>query len=461
MELRIKQKNSINLENIKSILLVSVSFMVILFSVTKFSLYSAFGMGVFLFFALKFYSDLGKTIEIRDLIISIALLQWVVGPVLKYNYSSDDLFYYMAVSEKEYMNLAFPAAIFFIIGLYFPLFYKKIDSQQQLHRISRILKNYPNIDLILIAVGIAANISEDFLPLSLRFFAYLLGGSRFIGLFFLVLNKRKFKWYIFGFVLLLLLASTIKDAIFHELILWMVFLFIIIAFLYQFKDKQKLIFIIPIIIFTILIQTVKFYFRQETSELTNTFDKTELFSEMIQEELINQDRLFSEVNINAAIDRINQGWIVARIMRYTPAFEPFAGGETILTGIRASLLPRFLDPDKPKAGGRENFTRFTGKLISDNTSMGLSPLGEAYANFGINGGILFMFFLGLFYNFYLFIILRLSDKYPSLVLWIPLLFLQVVKAETDFVVVLNHLVKASIVVAMLIGGFRKFLGMRI
>ena len=448
-------------KNREILFLSPVILVIILFSITELSFYSALGIGLFSFFGLKFYFDLGKTIEIRDLIILIALLQWIIGPVLKYNLSPEDIFYYMAVSEKEYMELAFPASLFFIIGLYFPLFYKKINSKQQLNKIYLILKRYPNIDLFLIGIGVFADISEDFMPDSLKFFVFLLGGSRFIGLFFLVLNNRNFKWPIFGFVMILLLASTIRHAIFHELILWMVFLFIIIAFLYQFKDKQKLVFLVPIIIFTILIQTVKFYFRQETGQLTGTFDKAELLTEMIQKELVDQEHLFTAINFDAAIDRINQGWIVARIMRYTPDFEPFAGGETIITGIRASLVPRFLDPDKPKAGGRENFTRFTGKLISDNTSMGLSPLGEAYANFGLNGGILFMFLLGLFYNFYLFVLLGLSDKYPSLVLWIPLLFLQVVKAETDFVVVLNHLVKASMVVALLIFSFRKFLGIRI
>ncbi|MEN8120720.1 MAG: hypothetical protein ABFS35_10250 [Bacteroidota bacterium] len=438
-----------------------VILVIILFSVTGLPFYSVLGVGLFLFFGLKFYFDLGKTIEIRDLIILIALLQWIIGPVLKYNLSPEDIFYFMAVSEKEYMRLAFPAALFFIAGLYFPLFYKKLNSKQQLNKIYSILNRHPNIDLILIVIGVLADISEDFMPDSLKFFMFLLGGSRFIGLFFLVLNNRSFKWPIFGFVMILLFASTIRHAIFHELILWMVFLFIIIAFLYRFRDRQKLAFLIPIIVLTILIQTVKFYFRQETGKLTGTFDKAELFTEMIQKELVDQEHLFTTINFEASIDRINQGWIVARIMRYTPDFEPFAGGETIITGIRASLIPRFLDPDKPKAGGRDNFTRFTGKLISDNTSMGLSPLGEAYANFGINGGIIFMFLLGLFYNFYLFMLLRLSDKYPSLILWIPLLFLQVVKAETDFVVVLNHLVKASIVVALLIFSFRKFFGIRI
>ncbi|MCF6243135.1 MAG: hypothetical protein L3J74_17570, partial [Bacteroidales bacterium] len=178
-------------------------------------------------------------------------------------------------------------------------------------------------------------------------------------------------------------------------------------------------------------------------------------------ELMGEGYLATNENIDAAIDRINQGWIVARIMSHVPRYEPFANGETIVTGIRASLIPRFLDPNKPKAGGRNYFTRFTGKLISDNTSMGLSPLGEAYANFGSTGGIVFMFLLGLFYNFYLFLLLRLSNKYYSMILWIPLLFLQVIKAETDFVVVLNHLVKASIVVSLIIFSFNKFLNIKL
>lgn len=446
----------------KEILIFSPIILVaILFSATDLPLYSSLGLALFLFFSIKFYAELGKTVEIRDFMILISLLQWVVGPILKYNLSSEDIIYYMAVSQTEYMDFVFPASLLFIIGLYFPLFYKELNSSSHLSQIGAILKKYPNIDLIFIGFGSASYIIIDFLPNSIRYFVYLVGLIRYIGLFFLVLNQRKYKWLIFSGIILWLFAIAVREAIFHELILWMVFLFIIIAFLYKFRNKQKLAFLVPIIIFTILLQTVKFYFRQETEKYAGTLDKSELFAEMMQKELLSQERLFTAINYDAAINRINQGWIVARIMRYTPDFEPFAGGETIITGIRASLIPRFLDPDKPKAGGRENFTRFTGKLISDNTSMGLSPLGEAYANFGIDGGILFMFLLGLFYNFYLFMLLRLSGKYPSLILWVPLLFLQVVKAETDFVVVLNHLVKASIVVALLIFGFRKFLGMKI
>ena len=437
-------------------------FIVIFLTVSNMPLYSVLGAALFLYFSLSFYLKLGKTIEIRDLIIVIALLQWIIGPIIKYRLTQNDIIYYMGVPEKEYMSFVFPASLFYILGLYFPLFYKKIESKSQLNKIYSLLQKYPNIDLVLIFSGLALNLFTDYLPQSIRFFVYLISLMRYTGLFFLALNKnRKHKWLIFSLVILTLFAEAVRDGIFHELILWLVFLFIFIAFLYQIKNKHKLIVLIFLSILIILIQTVKFFYRQEASQLTNTFEKAELLTEMMQEQLTGQGNLTEENNIDAAITRINQGWIVARIMQHTPRYEPFADGETIITGIRASLIPRFLDPNKPKAGGKEYFTRFTGKLISKNTSMGLSPLGEAYANFGVEGGVLFMFLLGLFYNVYFLVVINMTQKHPSLILWIPLLFLQVVKAETDFVVVLNHLVKASIVVSLIIWSFKKFFNIKL
>ena len=148
-------------------------------------------------------------------------------------------------------------------------------------------------------------------------------------------------------------------------------------------------------------------------------------------------------------------------MSHTPSVEPFADGETIINALEASLLPRFLAPNKAKAGGQENFERFTGRNLEKGTSMNLSPLGEAYANFGVSGAIVFMLFFGLFYNFFIHQIFKLSFRYPSLILWLPLMFLQVVKAESDVAIVLNHLVKATIVVGLFYWGFNRFLGIRL
>jgi len=161
------------------------------------------------------------------------------------------------------------------------------------------------------------------------------------------------------------------------------------------------------------------------------------------------------------VTRINQGWIIARIMSWTPRYEPFANGETIIEALQASFMPRFLFPDKVKAGGRTYFTRFTGKDISDNTSMGLSLLGESYANFGITGGAFFMFVIGFFYNYVIKFIYTIARKRPTMIFFLPLIFLQVVKAETDFSVIINHLFKASIVVALVFWGMKQFFNIRL
>jgi hypothetical protein len=448
-------------DHLKSIALFSLLVFIILVATVTFSFSSAIGFALFAFFALKFFFELGETVEIRDLIIVIALLQWIIGPVIKYHIPEKDVFYFMAIPESQYLAFVLPASMLLICGLYFPGVYKKPDSEKLFQSIGKILKEKPNLDIILITIGVVAGIAENFAPISIKFFVYLVGGSRFIGLFFLVMNQRKFKWPIFGAVLVWLFLETVRDAIFHELLLWLIFLFIIIAFLYRFNIRQKLMFLIPFLILMILIQSVKFYFRQEVAAYSGTFDRAGMFTEMVTSELSTGNKTISANNFDAAVDRINQGWIVARIMRYTPTFEPFANGETIISGIQSSLVPRLFNANKAKAGGRDNFERFTGKKLSENTSMGLSPLGEAYANFGVMGGIVFMFLLGLFYNFYISMIIKLSGRFPSLFFWLPLLFLQVVKAETDFVVVLNHLVKASIVVAIIIFAIRKAFAIKI
>ena len=133
-------------------------------------------------------------------------------------------------------------------------------------------------------------------------------------------------------------------------------------------------------------------------------------------------------------------------MQYVPRYEPYAEGETISTAIYASIVPRVLDKEKSTAGGRTNFRRFAGLNISDTTSMCIGILGEAYANYGVNGGILMMLVLGCFLNKALAWFINLGKFNGYFLLCLPLIFLQVVKSETELVVVLNHLSKACLVV---------------
>jgi preprotein translocase subunit SecY len=135
-------------------------------------------------------------------------------------------------------------------------------------------------------------------------------------------------------------------------------------------------------------------------------------------------------------------------MQYVPTVEPFANGETIKEAVYSSLVPRFLDKNKTTAGGRENFLHYTGLYIMTDTTMCLGLLGEAYVNYGVNGGILLMLILGIVFNRIFAFFIGLGKNNSYFLLCLPLIFLQAVKPDTEFVVVVNHLTKATLIVFM-------------
>jgi hypothetical protein len=81
--------------------------------------------------------------------------------------------------------------------------------------------------------------------------------------------------------------------------------------------------------------------------------------------------------------------------------------------------------------------------------MGISPLGEAYANFGVFGGCLMMMGFGAFFAISFKIALLFVSRHPSFFFWLPMVFYQSIKAETELVVVLNQIVKGAIVAYVL------------
>jgi hypothetical protein len=73
--------------------------------------------------------------------------------------------------------------------------------------------------------------------------------------------------------------------------------------------------------------------------------------------------------------------------------------------------------------------------------MNIGPMGEAYANFDVLGGIIYMLFYGLFFNFMLSTILKFAEKRPTIVLWLPFLFYYAISVETDSLTTMGSLIK--------------------
>ncbi len=422
--------------------------------------WTSIGLGLFTFFSLMLFFNIGNKIDFRDLIIFVPVLQWIVGPWLSYTFLTDDVYYYMAVEQDDYMKFAVPSILLFSIGLYIPVKKVNIDFENGFDVIKQIVKRHKSLDLILIVVGIIFYFIEKSLPTQLRFIAFLLSNLRYVGLFFVFFSNRKSKNLIFYSVLGLTVLMSFKEAMFHLMLIWFLFLFFILAFIKKYYLVKKTLIVFALIISMIIIQSVKQEFRKIVWQGNLSDNVFSSFTSLVVEKIETEGALTHETNINNLISRINQGWIIARVMYYVPNFEPYAKGETIQNAIVATLVPRILATNKVTSGGKEYYTRFSGRELQPGTSMNISVLGEAYANYGQNG-MWFMLAFGFFLNITYVFLLKLVKRNPSLLFFLPIIYLQVIKAETDFVTVLNHFVKASFLVWIIYFILRKFLKIKI
>ena len=232
---------------------------------------------------------------------------------------------------------------------------------------------------------------------------------------------------------------------FHDLILWSTLLFVF-WFAMQRRDVvRKVLVIILALISVTVIQLVKQSMREKQKQ-----GQPATFSGELVALVSGRSDAYSESALTLASARLNQGWIISAVLANVPVFEPYCHGETVEEALVAALVPRAFAGEKKKAGGQENFRRFTGLPLEDSTSMGISPLGEAYVNFGREGGILFMGGLGAVLSLSFLLLSKRVLKHPTFLFWIPLVYYQAIKAETELVVVLNQIVKGTIVA---IGGY--------
>jgi hypothetical protein len=413
---------------------------------------TAIGLAAVVYITISFFGTLSHGLPIKQLILFIAGLQWVLGPILEYYFYNTDPRYKMYVSEQEYFSFIIPAFLAFYLGI------SVFNSNKLQGTISETLSyevNLPrSVPYVFIVFGIMAGGMGNFLPSSLRFVFFLLSGLKYIGIIYLFLKKDSKRWIAIVILLALTASGSLAMGLFHDLLLWGALLFLYVAYFEKFSTAQKIAIIVLGLSSAYVIQLVKAEYRQTISRVAPA-SNTDVFIDLASR------NVYSDTDSDVSqgqniVTRLNQGWIISRVLYYVPNFTPFAEGETINEALSASLLPRFLDPAKKRAGGQENFERFTGLYLSKTTSMGTSIIGEAYANYGKLGGVIFMFVWGLVLSIVLITIINLSSSYPTLILWIPLIFLQVIKAETELVVVLNHLVKAIMLVSALFVGFRIF-----
>jgi hypothetical protein len=404
--------------------------------------WTAIGLTFTGFYILQVIRKMGNTIPIIDLMTGLAALQWIVGPYIDYHNELNHYKYYMYVPEEQYMAYVVPALIAFRLGT---LFFSDHSNLEDIgHKVNRLLSQYPKLPYYLVASGLLIPFLNSFVPPALRFVFFLLANIKYVGIIYLLFSGRPNRWPVFMGVMTVTALASIASGMFHDLLLWAMLTFTFVARELKLSMLSKIIVSVLAIFLAITIQSVKHEYRTIIQKGYQG-NKVALFTGLAMDNW-RSGRIVTPTNDEDMNARLNQGWIISAVMKQVPQYEPYAGGSTIIEGVEAALLPRFLAPNKKKAGGRENFMKYTGLLLGENTSMGISLAGEGYANYGSYGGILFMFAWGLFIGWFWQKLFSLSAFYPTLLIWSPILFLQVIKAETEFVVVLNHLTKSSVLV---------------
>jgi hypothetical protein len=406
-------------------------------------------------FLLLFFS-VGSVIPIRYLAGTFMCVQMLLGPAIAYNGANvfQRFEYQMKIPEMEYFIYAIPAVSLFIVGLHITAGKLKGEVLDRLE-IARFIDRSGNLPYILIGVGFLAS----YIPGGgggggLAFIFYLISGFKFIGLFMLLLGTRQLKTWVMALVFGSILISTLRGAMFHDFLTWLIMLGAVLGIKYKPSLIFKTIGAISFILLAVIIQQVKGDYREAAYTGTDGGAGLETFQKLVEEKK-SSNSLFSSASLAKSNIRINQGYIITSIMITVPDKVPFEYGKELMRILEAAFLPRIIAPNKLEAGDRTIFTKYSGLYLRKGTSMGLSSMGDAYINFGIFGGCIFMFFLGLTFSTVLNGFYKFSKYYPFLLLFTPLVFYYPIRPDCELQTSLGHLVKSCMLIYLLILFWKK------
>jgi hypothetical protein len=416
---------------------------------------SSIAMMVACFALLKYISALGKGLAILELMGLVAVLQLLIGPLVAYYLQDSHPKYHMYVGEIEYMNYVLPATVFYLVGL--NLLNSRVHFEELLASLKHKLEKKPRIGFFLILLGFAFEAIVPYLPGILAFVGFLIAQFKYVGIIYVIFSGYRHSWAVVAIFFVVMLITAVGQGLFHNLLIWAAFLLSYLCNVLKLGYGMKMSLIFFGLLSIMSIQMVKSDYRQKIWFDGHEGSEVNLFFRLIEDDWESSSSLGTRLKtLNV---RLNQGWIVSAVMNHMPGKLAFLKGETIWDAIKESLIPRLL-VEKRELAARENFFKFTGIPIKKNTSMGVGVMGEAYANFG-SGGMILMFFWGLFSAWVFAMMMAKAQEFPTLILWVPLVFLQMVKVETELSIVLNHGVKSLILVVAFYLFTRIFLKLKI
>jgi hypothetical protein len=413
------------------------------------SWYSFAAIGIFLYQFMLLFNTLGEAIPIRYISSVMMCIQMLLGPTLAYN--GLDQFqtgtYKMQIPEVEYFSYAIPAVLCFIAGL--QIFSKHLPGEiPSIKKITVFVEQNKMIPFVFIVIGFVASLLTRVSSSELKFVMVLLGSFKYVGLFLIILSNKKIKLLPLLIVYGSIILSSLAEGMFFDLITWLIFLGAVYSYVYKPSFAIKFSAVILLVLIAITIQLVKGDYREATWKKGEE-GGAEIFQKTMKEKNENAG-IFNLDNLAKSNVRMNQGYIVTHIMRTVPTMVPYENGAELKLILESAFLPRFLAPNKLNAGDRVIFTKYTNMPIASGTSMALSSMGDAYINFGLEGGCIFMFLFGALFNLVLTKFNDYSTYFPVLILFSCLVFYYPIRPDCELQTILGHLVKSCFLIFLML-----------
>jgi len=389
----------------------------------------------------------GKTYPILILFAITYLVQYVIAPYFYY-YHYLGRIKVMAVSADEYFSFVIPALLFLFAGVY--LFSSRSQNIDFKNNINPEQAGRYGWFLIIISflLDIVSNVGLSFLQPLLSFTIYL----KYVGCFCLVFSRSKLGLVAILLIYARLMLGVLATGVFIDFFIWSAYLFLFFVLIYRFSFVLRLgvfLLIIPVIA---TVQGVKKEYRElvwSEKEEGGLVLLLELSEEQRQDSDAEKD-YFQSSSFLRTIGRLNQGWHLSMTLNHVPERQPFVNGKELFSDITASLLPRFLAAEKKRVNDKEKFERYTGHHIYGSTAMSIGVLGDFYINFGYWGSFVALFILGIFVARVLkFFMSRYVIANPLYLVWIPFLFSYLIRANNEFYIFFNNLVKGFILFFLL------------
>ena len=417
---------------------------------TESTVAEALAVGVSLYVLLLFIHHIGERIALLECIGFIATLEILLVPATTYWIFPVS----MPLESALYFSYALPACGAFLMGLFwFTKNGPETTHRQHLQAAHVYLQDKQTASIVLLLIGLSGFAVKMFLPNAPNIAGTLPAYCLFISAFYAYYSQTAYRLPILGIVVSILLAYTVRAGMFGDLFFWLMLMVIFGAASRSnpLTNRAKAVFVLSAFAFLLRIQSVKGEYRYNTwgYQRAERSGNAGLLGELIADRLAHPEKLLNADHFFLSFVRFNQGIMIGNAMAKVPTHEAFAKGEVLLSFVYP-FVPRLLWPNKPQTGGYANIHRYTTLPQSENTSMNLSPLGEGYVNFGY-AGIVFALLYGLLLGGIFRYVFQVSARIPSLILWLPMLYIGCLTMETDVLSAWGSLVNNAIFIALLFG----------